>query len=130
MTVDSSRTIDNSTDVNRKIPSSAIEPGALNNAPIIEKITGPGSGATVLLSQPAESISLIQSYTTATGIAPAINPQYPLEGTDWSAVLKGASGVAEITEGAATARVVETWVVHYIPKAVDPDQGGQSSVTT
>ena len=129
MTVDTERTLNNNLDVARKIPGSAIAPGALNNL-IIEKITGPASGATVNLSQAAESISLIQAYVTATGIAPAVNAGFPLEGIDWDAVLEGAvSGVAEITEGAATARTVETWVVHYTPNAVDPADGGGSSVT-
>ena len=127
MTVAADRTIDNALDVSRKIPESAIEASALNSL-IIEKIVGPASGATVLLSQPAESISLIQSYVTATGAAP-VNPQYPIEGTDWDAVLEGVSGVAEITEGAATSRVAETWVVHYTPKGVDAVEGGQSIVT-
>lgn len=127
MTVSADRTLDNYGDTARKIPASALAPSVLTGL-AIERIVGPAADATVQLSLPAESVALILAHLTADGKA-GVNALAPIEGTDYSVVLEGAtSGVCEITEGASVSRATETWTVFYVPKAVDPTPGGQTTI--
>lgn len=133
MTVDSSRTLDNATDVGRKVPSTSVSPRLLTELKGVfpESITGPDAvGAApanvVTLSHPAEEIVAILSTVTASGAAGAI--LRPIEGTHYN-LANNSQGVAELTNPSAVDFTTETWLVLYRRQTRDRDFGGQSTVS-
>jgi hypothetical protein len=134
MTVAADRTITNSSDTERKYPSTTLSPRVLTSleGSVQESIAGPDAvGAApanvVTLSRPARAIQSIQSYVTATGVAGAV--LFPLSGTHWNAVLSNAAGVAQLTNPSIVDFSAETWVVTYQPDDAEETVGGQTTVT-
>lgn len=137
MTVAADRTIDNTTDVNRKIPASALSNQVITELEgvIAEPITGPAADATVELSRPVSSIVAVLSYVTATGDlvavegAPNVVSLFKLPTTHWTLVKSNANGVGALTEAASVDNSANTWLVLYKADAPAETEGGQSSVT-
>lgn len=67
MTVPPARTIDNTADVNRKIPLAALTSQVMSEAEgsTIEQLTGPGASAAVTLSRPAASLVFLLAHDGA-----------------------------------------------------------------
>jgi len=134
MTVPAARTLDNSIDVGRKIPSSALSATVLTEleGTVQEKIVGPDAvGAAPanvrVLSRPVHSIVSILSVVTATGAAGAILA--PIDGTHFELLASNADGVGQLTNPSAVDFKLETWIVTYKADAPAETQGGDSSVT-
>lgn len=137
MTVAASRTLNNSKDVGRKIPVSALSPQAMTEleGAVMERIVGPGIGLTVALSRPVSSVLYILVDNNAGGFAaggaaPAALP-VPLV-TDFVLTQQNANGVGALTEASAgggrdysTSRMT-IWYRALVPADVP---GGASSVT-
>lgn len=130
MTVPAARTLDNYLDTGRKIPSEALVPSVLTDleGASMERVTGPGSTATIVLAHPATSVVAVLAFITATGAVSLVNP-LALEGTNYSVTLENADGVCALTELNSDNRSTETWLVFYHRKSVDPTQGQRGTVT-
>lgn len=136
MTVAANRTIDNSIDVGRKVPTTSLADRVLTSLEghVVESLAGPDAvGAApankIVLSRPATEIAFIMSYVTATGAAGAI--LFPIDGTHWNFVGEDPQegGNASLTNPSITDFSAETWVVAYRPLQAEGTIGGQSSVS-
>ena len=116
MTVAAARSISNTLDTGRRIPTAASGLQLL-------QIVGPASGGTRILPSGINAILLIQAYNTTTGAAGGVPS--PVEGTHWTQRTL-ADGTLELTEAAAVSRVAETWSIW----ADRGTTGGQTTVTT
>lgn len=137
MTVAASRTLSNSKDVNRKIPTSALSPGVMTEAEgaVFERITGPGIAGTVALSRPASEVLYILADNNAGGFAaggaaPAALPVPPV--SDFVLVQENSDGVATLTEassGGGRNYSTSKLAIWYRAKVPADVTGGVSTVT-
>jgi hypothetical protein len=133
MTVATSRTINNSLDVGRKIPASALSPLALTEleGAVFERIAGPGVAGTVVLSRPVSALLYILADDGtgsfgAGGAAPAALAVPPV--ADFVLTPSNANGVGALTEDASrdySAHFLAVWYRALVPA----DVLGGSSVT-
>jgi len=128
MTVATDRTIDNSIDVNRKIPASALTSQVMleSEGSTIEQITGPAGTATVQLSRPIASLTFLLAHDgagalEAGGVSPAAFGIPPL--ADFSF-----AGTA-LTNLNARDYSGSLLLVVYKADVAAEDAGGQSTVT-
>ena len=135
MTVSPSRTVDNATDVGRKIPTTALADRVLTakEGTITEEVAGVGIAGVVALSQPACPGSPVYILVhdgagafPAGGAAPAAVP-VPVVPTHFTLVESNANGVAELTEAGGRDYSGLTLRISYSPDQAEGTIGGQSS---
>lgn len=136
MTVPAERTLDNSIDVSRKAPTTALADKVLtgDEGVVIESVVGPGIAGFVELSQPAVSVAYVLVHDGAGdwapgGVAPAAVPVPVLDGTHFTVALESVNGVLRLTESGARDYSGSTLIVAYSPKQAEGTIGGQSTVS-
>ena len=122
------RTIDNTIDVSRKIPATALTAQVLleSEGVNVEEVTGPGANGTVDLSRPVAELVLIIAHDGAGafapgGASPAALPVPPV-GVDFTATGK------TLTNTTARDYSSHKLVVFYRADVQAEQQGGQSAV--
>lgn len=138
MTVPASRIINNTLDVSRKIPSTALADRVLTAAEgrVVQALIGPGVAGTVELNEAAlpGTTPIILAHDgagawEAGGIAPAALP-VPVVPTHFTFVESNANGKAELTEVGGRDYSGSTLLVWYHPNQPEAVRGGQSSVVS